>query len=243
MDSTTMQPAGEHSKDSNDHHKSDKAARMDSGKMEKDLHERAMKAADVLTASMAASDKKIPDSLMQRAEAVAVIPNMKKGGFGIGGSYGKGLVSRRMDNGHWSAPEFITIGGGSFGAQLGVTSTDLVLVFTDKAALDMIENGKSLKLGADANVTAGPVGREGEAGVTADLKSGVYAYSRSKGLFAGIALDGTVIDLDQDANHKVYGSSVDSKSISTNASLTSNVNVRPFIDALDRVASKKVSEK
>jgi lipid-binding SYLF domain-containing protein len=79
---------------------------------------------------------------MQRAEAVAVIPDMKKAGFGIGGSYGKGLLSRRMSNGRWSAPVYVTIGGGSFGAQIGISSTELVLVFTDKGALDMIENGR-----------------------------------------------------------------------------------------------------
>jgi len=158
--------------------------------------------------------------------------------LGIGGRYGKGLVSERMNNGTWSAPSMIHIGGGSVGAQLGVSSTDLVLVFTDRKALDLLEGGKDLKLGVDAGVVAGPVGRTAEAGVNANLKTGVYAYSRSKGLFAGIALDGAVLTIDKDANQRTYGKALDAKDI-LNGKVTTNTAVRPFTDALDKYVPKK----
>src|SRR5207237_10229762 len=149
-------------------------------KADKDAQERLEKAASVLQDLTQAEDKRIPDALLERAEAIAVIPNMIKGAFGIGGRYGKGVVSKRLSEGRWSSPAFIQIGGGSFGLQIGATSTDLVLVFTDAKALDLLEKGKDLKLGLDAGVVAGPIGREAEAGVNANLESAIYAYSRAK---------------------------------------------------------------
>jgi len=213
----------------------------DKPKSESEYHDRVSKSTDVLQALTGAEDKRIPNELLQRAEAIVVIPNMIKGAFGIGGRYGKGLVSRRLSNGRWSPPSFVSIGGGSYGAQLGVTSTDLVLVFTDKGAVDTIEKGTSLKLGVDAGLVAGPIGRTGEAGVSHDLKSGIYAYSRSKGLFAGVALDGAVIDIDQDANHKVYSSTADTKTIWSTTTAPANADIRAFVEALDRVAPRKTS--
>ncbi len=209
-----------------------------SGKVDKDAAERAQKAADVLQDLTAASDKRIPNEILERAEAIAVIPHMIKGAFGIGGRFGKGLVAERTDAGRWSAPAFIEIGGGSFGAQLGVEATDLVLVFTDRKALDLLEGGRDLKLGADASIAAGPIGRSGEAGVNANLKSAIYAYSRAKGLFAGIALDGAVLNMDKSMNQKVYGSSVDSKQILAGLA-PANASVQPFMTALDRVVPRK----
>src|SRR5215470_11974069 len=100
---------------------------------------------------------------------------MIKGAFGIGGRYGKGLVSERAENGRWSAPAYIEIGGGSFGAQIGVSSTDLVLVFTDRKAMSMLEGGKDMKLGVDAAAVAGPIGRSAEAGVNLKLESAIYS--------------------------------------------------------------------
>ena len=207
-------------------------------KSSKDASDRVSKAAAVLQDLTASPDKRIPKELLERAEAVAVIPNMIKGALGIGGRYGKGVVSERMDNGRWTAPAFIEIGGGSFGAQIGVTSTDLVLVFTDRKAMNTLEGGKDLKLGVDAGVVAGPIGREAEAGVNAKLQSSIYAYSRSKGLFAGIALDGAILSIDKDANEKVYGASVDAKQI-LNGTTAMNITVRSFMDALDKVVPKK----
>jgi len=209
-----------------------------SGKVEKDAAERAQKAADVLQDLTAASDHRIPNEILERAEAIAVIPHMIKGAFGIGGRFGKGLVAERTNGGRWSAPAFIEIGGGSFGAQLGVESTDLVLVFTDRKALDLLEGGRDLKLGADASVAAGPIGRSGEAGVNANLGSAIYAYSRAKGLFAGVALDGAVLNMDKSMNQKVYGSSVDAKQILAGMA-PANASVQPFMMALDKVVPRK----
>src|SRR5262249_4700024 len=205
---------------------------------DKDAPKRISKAAAVLNDLTATSDKKIPNELLQRAEAIAVIPGLVKGAFGVGGRFGKGLVAERMSNGTWSAPAMIKLGGGSFGAQIGVSSTDLVLVFTDRKALDLLEGGKDLKLGVDAGVVAGPVGRTAEAGVNANLSSGIYAYSRSKGLFAGIALDGAVLSIDKDANEKTYGKTVDAKDI-LNGKVAKNAAVRPFTNALETAVPKK----
>jgi len=137
----------------------------------------------------------------------------------------------------------MNIGGGSFGAQLGVSSTDLVLVFTDKNALKQLESGKDLKLGADAGVVAGPIGRSAEAGVNVKLQSAIYAYSRSKGLFAGVALDGAVLDVDHHDTEKVYGSKVTVPEILA-GNVTAPSAVRPFMDALDRsVPKQRISQK
>jgi len=214
-----------------------------SGKTEKDAAERAQKAADVLQDLTGASDRRIPNEILEHAEAVAVIPHMIKGAFGIGGRFGKGLVAERTADGRWSAPAFIEIGGGSFGAQLGVEATDLVLVFTDRKALDLLEGGRDMKLGADASVAAGPIGRSGEAGVNANLGSAIYAYSRAKGLFAGVALDGAVLNMDKSMNEKVYGSSSDAKEI-LSGMVPANASVQPFMMALDRVVPRKhISQK
>jgi len=211
-------------------------------KVDKDVSERVAKATAVLQDLTAAGDKKVPNELLERAEAIAVIPNMIKGAFGIGGRYGKGLVSQRAGNGQWSSPAFIEIGGGSFGAQIGVNSTDLVLVFTDRKALSLLEGGKDLKLGADAGVVAGPVGRSAEAGVNANLKTAIYAYSRSKGLFAGVALDGAVLNIDKDTNEKVYGIR-DAERI-LNGNTAANATVLPFVDTLAKVSpTKRTSQK
>jgi lipid-binding SYLF domain-containing protein len=213
------------------------------GKSEKDGSERVTKAAEVLHDLSSTSDHKIPDEILQQAEGIAVIPHMLKGAFGIGGRYGKGVVTERTENGRWSSPAFIEVGGGSFGAQLGVESTDLVLVFTDRAALDKLAKGMDLKLGVDAGVAAGPVGRHGEAGVNANLKSAIYSYSRSKGLFAGVALDGAVLNIEKSMNEKVYGSSVDAKQI-LGGNVAANATVRPFMDELNNlVPAKRISQK
>jgi lipid-binding SYLF domain-containing protein len=215
----------------------------DTSKNDKEAGERVEKAATVLQELTRAEDKRIPNELLERAEAIAVIPHMIKGAFGIGGRYGKGVVSRRMPNGNWSPPAFIQIGGGSFGLQLGGSATDLVLVFTDDKALDLLTKGKDLKLGADAAVAAGPIGREAEAGVNANLESAIYAYSRSKGLFAGVALDGAVIDVDDSMNKKVYGSDVKASDILAGKVAMTTVG-EPFVRTVEQVVPKKrISER
>lgn len=199
----------------------------------KTYSERAQNSANVLAEIMAASDSGIPDELMARAHGIAVIPHVVKGAFGIGGRYGKGLVSQRMANGKWSTPAFVEIGGGSFGLQLGVEATDLVLVFTDDSGLKGLLKGK-VTLGADASVAAGPVGRKATAGTDVLLKSAIFSYSRSKGLFAGVSLDGAAITMDDSANQKVYGKAVDGNAILTAGAAKMNPVVQPFVDALEK---------
>jgi lipid-binding SYLF domain-containing protein len=198
-----------------------------------DERERAVKAAEVLTDIMQISENGIPNELMERAEAVAVFPHVVKGAFGLGGEFGKGLVSERRANGKWSAPSFVKIGGGSFGLQLGVQSTDLVLVFTSREGFKGLLDGK-VKLGADAAVAAGPVGRNAQVATDVLLKSPVLAYSRSKGVFAGIALDGSVVSIDDSANRKVYGKDFTAQDILLDGKAPINADVAPFVRLLDK---------
>src|SRR5438105_1316518 len=197
---------------------------------------RAEHAASVLSEIMDAPDQAIPETLLKKAYGVAVIPHVVKGAFGIGGRYGKGLVAQRNADGGWGTPLFIEIGGGSFGLQLGVEATDVVMVFTNDDGIKPLLRGK-LKIGADASATAGPVGRNAEVGTDILLKSAIYSYSRSKGLFAGIALDGAVLQLDDDANKSVYGK----KTVAADASKgkvggAALPVVQPFLSALQKYA-------
>lgn len=196
----------------------------------KEQAERAQAAATVLTEIMNVPDKSIPEDLMGRATGIAVIPHVVKGALGVGGQYGKGLMAQRMANGQWSAPTFIDIGGGSVGFQIGVEATDLVLVFTNKEGVDSLLKGK-VKLGADASVAAGPVGRKGEAGTDVKLNSAVYSYSRNKGLFAGVSLDGAALTIDDSGNEKAYGKKLRAEDL-LSGSVKGNAVVDPFTTAL-----------
>jgi lipid-binding SYLF domain-containing protein len=201
--------------------------------------ERAAEAANVLNEIMNIPESAIPDELMARAHGIAVIPHVVKGAFGIGGQWGKGLMSQRSEDGSWSTPAFIEIGGGSFGLQIGVQASDIVLVFTDESGIKGLLKGK-VKLGADASATAGPVGRKAEVGTDVLLRSGVLAYSRSKGLFAGISLDGSVISIDNDANRKVYGKDVTGEQILLGKGVQTNATVDPFMKTLQKVSPAHV---
>jgi lipid-binding SYLF domain-containing protein len=194
--------------------------------------ERTQRAVQVLNSLMGTPDKAIPNELLERAEGMAVIPHVVKAALGIGGRWGKGLLSVRNENGSWSHPVFIDLAGGSFGFQIGGQATDIVLVFTDRKGVDALIDSK-LKLGADASVAAGPVGRTASAGTDIELESAVYSYSRSKGLFAGVALDGAVISVDKDANHKVYGRQLSEKEILETRKASSKTTA-PFVAALNR---------
>ncbi|HQW80766.1 MAG: lipid-binding SYLF domain-containing protein [Rhodanobacteraceae bacterium] len=166
--------------------------------------ERAQNAARVLSEIMAAPDKRVPAHLIEKAEAIAVIPDVVKAGLVLGGRRGKGLIAVRSPDGTWSNPSFVSITGGSIGFQAGVQSTDVVLVFRSRRGVDQIVNGK-FTLGADAAVAAGPVGRNAQASTDTQLKAEIYSYSRSRGLFAGVALDGSVLSIDHDSNQSAYG--------------------------------------
>ena len=203
---------------------------------------RAENAATVLREIMEAPDQGVPEALLKKAYGVAVIPHVVKGAFGIGGRYGKGLVAQRNAEGGWGTPLFIEIGGGSFGLQIGVEATDVVMVFTNRDGILPLLKGK-LKIGADASATAGPVGRKAEAGTDILLKSAIYSYSRSKGLFAGIALDGAVLQLDDDANKSVYGKKTAAADISkAKVGGAAIAVVQPFLRALKKYAPAEVSK-
>ena len=151
--------------------------------------DRTDRAVYVLKELTRAPDKGIPKELLENAQGIAVIPHVVNAAFMIGGRWGKGLISVRERNGEWSTPAFITLTGGSFGFQLGAEATDVVLVFNNRKGIDAILNSK-LKLGANASVAAGPVGRAASAGTDLQFESAIYSYSRSRGLFAGVALNG-----------------------------------------------------
>jgi lipid-binding SYLF domain-containing protein len=168
---------------------------------------RAANAVRVLKEIMMAPDKRIPADLMRNAYAIAVIPDVIKAGFVIGGRHGVGLLSVRGADGTWSNPSFISMTGGSIGFQAGVQSTDVILVFRTQRGVDSIVHGK-FTLGADASVAAGPVGRDAHTATDAQLKAEIFSYSRSRGLFAGVAFDGSVLAIDHDANQAVYGAGI-----------------------------------
>jgi len=201
--------------------------------------ERATEAAKVLTEIMNVPDQAVPEELMARAHGIAVIPHVVKGAFGLGGQWGKGLMSQRREDGSWSTPAFVEISGGSFGLQIGVQASDLVLVFTDESGIKGLLKGK-VKIGADASASAGPVGRKAEVGTDILLKSGMFAYSRSKGLFAGISLDGSVISIDGDANQKVYGKPVTGEQILLEKEVRSNATVAEFVSTLKKVSPNHI---
>src|SRR5580692_6657126 len=180
------------------------AAKDDGAKNEA---ERASASAAVLTAIMGIPESSIPDELMEHAHGIMVIPHVVKGAFGFGGQWGKGLASQRREDGSWTAPAFIQITGGSFGLQLGVQATDLVLVFTDENGMKPMLKGK-VQIGADVSAAAGPIGRKAAVGTDVLLKTAIFTYSRSKGLFAGVSLDGSAITIDEEANRAVYGKEV-----------------------------------
>lgn len=166
--------------------------------------ERVADATDVLDQFMRIPEQAIPANLLARAYAVAVIPDVVKLGFGLGARHGRGIVVVRQDDGSWSAPAFVALTGGSIGWQIGAQSTDVILVFKTRKGVDGIANGK-LTLGADASVAAGPVGRQASAATDLEFEAEVVSYSRNRGLFAGVALEGSGVTMDQKANAAFYG--------------------------------------
>ncbi len=166
---------------------------------------RMLDATDVLDQLLMIPEQGIPSRLLARAHAIAVIPRVIKIGFGVGVQRGKGVLVVRQSDNSWSNPAFITMTGGSFGFQAGAQSSDIILVFKTRSSVDSITQGK-LTLGADASIAAGPVGRTAHAATDVTFKSEVYSYSRSRGLFAGVALHGAGVTMDRKANAAFYGS-------------------------------------
>lgn len=172
---------------------------------------RIQRATRVFQEIMSAPDKGIPSDILASAKCIAIIPGDKKFAFIFGGNYGRGLVTCHTDHG-WSAPLFLAVEGGSVGYQIGGSSTDLVMIFMNDHALQSLL-GDKFKLGADATVAAGPVGRNASAGTDVRLSAEILSYSRSKGVFAGVSLDGAVVQADKSGDHAMYGDSVTRKEI------------------------------
>jgi len=159
----------------------------------------------VLQEIMAAGDKAVPQSIMEKAAGIAVFPSLLKGGFVVGGQRGHGVLSvRNKKDGTWSAPAFLTITGGSIGAQIGGQAVDLILIVQNDRGLEQLVKNQ-FKLGAEAGVAAGPVGREAAAATDIQMRAQILSYSRARGLFAGITLNGATIRQDRDANERFYG--------------------------------------
>ena len=202
-----------------------------------DENHRAENAVRVLKEVMEAPDKAIPKDLMENAHAIAVVPDVIKAGFVIGGRHGSGLIAVKSRDGTWSNPSFVSLTGGSIGFQAGVSSTDVILVFRTQRGVDSIVHGK-FTLGADASAAAGPVGRSAQAATDAQLKAEIYSYSRSRGLFAGAALDGSAITIDNDSNQAVYGDGVTARRIFDGGVSNVPTAVVDFRDRLEEYTSR-----
>jgi lipid-binding SYLF domain-containing protein len=190
------------------------------------LTERLNDAQAVVKQIMATPDKGIPQSILAGASCVVVVPSYKKAAFVVGGQYGQGVATCRTPRG-WSAPVFVQLAGGSFGFQIGGQATDLVLVAMNQQGLqDMLKN--KFKIGGDAAASAGPVGRNAQAGTDWKLNAEFLTYSRSKGLFAGINLDGTVLSQNQNDTRTMYGSDIPYETILKGNQATP-VPARPFV--------------
>jgi len=164
----------------------------------------AENAVRVLAEIQAIPESSIPDKLLDEAKAIVIVPDTIKAGLVLGGRRGHGVMSVRTADGGWSNPSFIKLTGGSVGLQIGVQSSDVVLVFRSERGLESVVNGK-FTLGADAGVAAGPMGRQASALTDGQMKAEIWSWSRARGLFAGVALDGAVLSIDDAANEAVYG--------------------------------------
>ncbi len=168
-----------------------------------DVDKKLKEAVAILNEINAIPEQAIPPQLLADAHAVVVIPELIKAGFIIGARHGSGLMMVRDLNGFWHYPVVVTMTGASIGWQVGAQSTDVVFVFKSMESVEAIEKGK-ITLGADASIAAGPVGRHVEAGTDLTMKSEIYSYSRSRGLFAGVSFEGSALQIDQDATWKLY---------------------------------------
>jgi len=181
-------------------------------KEETDEAQRVSAATAVFHEIMSADDKAIPQAVLGKAEGIAVFPSTLKAGFVVGGMRGRGILSARGESGTWSAPAFLTLTGGSVGLQIGGQATDLVLVIIDRRGLENLVRNQ-FKIGADASVAAGPVGRDAQAATDLQLRAQILSYSRARGVFAGISITGSTIRQDVDANNRFYGRRLETRQI------------------------------
>lgn len=201
------------------------------------VDERLAEAGKAFTEIMAAEDKAIPGNLLDKAECVVIIPGMVKGGFIVGGQGGRGAVSCRGANkSGWGAPAMLEMGGGSVGLQIGASATDVVMLVMNREGMDSLLKDK-FTLGGDASVAAGPVGRSATAETDAALTAKILSYSRSKGVFGGIALKGSTLKQDNDANKALYKKPIEAKEI-LSGKMTAPPNAAPMLQALNKYSPK-----
>jgi lipid-binding SYLF domain-containing protein len=192
------------------------------------------KANDVLNEIMRTPDKAIPSDLLEKSVCVGVVPSEIKGAVGVGGTYGRGvLVCRKHGNGPWGAPSLFTLGGANIGLQIGGKATDVVFLVMNGAGAKKLLQDK-VKLGAEVSATAGPVGRTAEGATDEQLHAEILSYSRTRGLFAGVSLDGQVLKQDIDDNERLYGRKVSPKEILIRGDVKSPLGARPLHQALTK---------
>lgn len=184
-----------------------------------DTDKRLQEAANTISEIMSAPDKGIPQDLFQKAACVTIVPGVKKAAFVIGGKYGRGFMVCRNGKDGWAAPAGIRIEGGSVGFQIGASETDVVMLVMNQDGVNKLLSNK-FTFGADATATAGPVGRSASAATDAQLKAEILTYSRSRGLFAGVSLEGATLRTDEDANKDLYGKATSNKEIVSGAVAT-----------------------
>lgn len=198
----------------------------------KDEVEQVTKAAQIFREIMSAPDKAIPQRILDDADCIAVFPTVIKAAFGIGGSGGRGVAICRTSAG-WSAPAYLNLGGGSFGFQIGVESTDYVMLFmTPEGAKSLIET--NVKLGGNVSVAAGPIGRDAGAATDAKMNAQILSYSRSKGLFAGAALEGAVIETADRDMQDVYGANVSARTVLFEGTVTAPKPLTEFANTVEK---------
>jgi SH3 domain-containing YSC84-like protein 1 len=186
----------------------------------------------------------IPDDLLDKAECVIVLPSVMKFAIGFGGSYGRGVMSCRSGKGFtgpWSAPSMMALEGGSFGLQLGGQATDFVLLVMNRRGADSILSSE-VKLGGDMAAAAGPVGRSAAASTDAAMRAEILSYSRSRGLFAGISLEGSTLRADNDGNEKIYGKGITAKDIVINSAIRPPASAKLLLGTLNKKSPKNKSE-
>ncbi|MBV8819387.1 MAG: lipid-binding SYLF domain-containing protein [Acidobacteriaceae bacterium] len=194
--------------------------------------ERIQEAARVFEEIQGTKDKAIPDALLSKANGIIIVPGLKRAGFIVGGQYGKGVFVARLPNGRWSAPSTIRIEGGSFGAQIGAGETDLIMLAMNQDAVAQLMK-MGVKIGADVMAAAGPIGRAADAATTPIPASGLLAYSRARGIFAGATVNGSTLRSDDDDNAAIYGSRVAQSDI-LNGTVKPTDSAQPLMTVLRR---------
>ncbi len=204
---------------------------------ESDLDSRIHEAKQVLSEIMISPDQSIPEEMLAKCKAIAIYPNVIKGGFIIGARFGKGVVLAKDGKGKWGPAAFSTIAGGSWGLQIGGQMTDLIFVVMNERGLDGLLSS-NFTLGADASVAAGPVGRYSQAATDLSFRAGILSYSRTRGLFGGVALDGAVVTQDNNSNSRYYGKYATSRDILMGNAVNIQPSSKELVDALDEFSAK-----